>query len=178
MEKVLIVIDMQNDFVSGALGTPEAKAIVENVKKKIEDCEKAGYAIYFTRDTHFADSYFKSQEGKKLPVLHCLFGTEGWKIVDGLNSSKYRNIDKESFGWPGWAGYFGNFEEYSPKKIELVGVCTDICVISNAMIIKSYYPETEIVVDASCCAGTTPEKHHMALEVMKSCQINIVNATQ
>lgn len=166
--KTLIVVDMQNDFVTGPLGTKEAQAIVPNVKKKIEEYVLNGDQIIFTRDTHF-DNYLETNEGKHLPVPHCIFGTDGWKVIDGLEPEKYpiRYINKEAFGWNRW--FEKNFEE-----IELIGVCTDICVISNALILKANFPEVPITVDAKCCAGVTPESHKAALEVMKMCQINVI----
>lgn len=164
--KTLIVIDMQNDFVTGSLGTKEAQAIVPKVKNKIQEYVDRGDQIIFTRDTHDTD-YLETQEGKMLPVEHCIYGTEGWEIVDGLEVPNCIHVNKTSFGWGGW--YELNYEE-----IELIGVCTDICVISNALILKSQFPEIKIAVDASCCAGVTPELHEAALKVMRSCQINVI----
>ena len=166
--KTLIVVDMQNDFIDGALGTKEAHAIVPHVKKKIEEYINRGDDIIFTRDTHSAN-YLTTNEGKNLPVAHCINGTYGWLIADEVNYPEYRHINKKTFGYTLW-DYEGDFEE-----IELVGLCTDICVVSNALILKAMYPEVNITVDASCCAGVTPEKHKAALEVMKSCQINVIN---
>ena len=168
--KTLIVIDMQNDFITGPLGTPEAQAIVPNVKKKIEDYKARGDKIIFTRDTHYSD-YLKTQEGKYLPVPHCVHGTPGWCIADELGSGvDHAVIDKRTFGFADW--YY--WVEADTESIEIVGVCTDICVVSNALILKTQLPKTKIIVDASCCAGVTPEKHKAALEVMKSCQIEVV----
>ena len=168
MKKTLIVIDMQNDFIDGALGTPEAQAIVPNVKKKIEEYEANGYDIVFTRDTHQKD-YLDTNEGKHLPVEHCIEGTYGWQIVSELISNEpYPIVDKPTFGNLYWKEFF-DFEE-----IELVGLCTDICVVSNALILKAMYPEINITVDASCCAGVTPESHQAALTTMKMCQINVI----
>ena len=180
MSKILIVVDMQNDFVTGPLGTPEARNIVPNVLEKIQHyLKKEENAVIFTRDTH--DSfYMETQEGKHLPVPHCIFKTEGWHIIPELNG--YANehcfvVNKSAFGHNYWE-YVFDFEEnrsFLPiESIELVGVCTDICVISNALILKSDYPETPIIVDSSCCAGTTPENHRAALQVMKSCQIEVI----
>ena len=152
MGKVLIVIDMQNDFVTGTLGNKEAQAIVLNVQAKVKEYADRGDRIIFTRDTH-GENYLDTPEGKKLPVKHCINGTE--------------YIDKPTFGWLNWEGFGSNDE------IELVGVCTDICVVSNALILKAKYPEAIISVDAGCCAGVTPEKHNAALETMKSCQIDV-----
>ena len=164
--KTLIVIDMQNDFVTGSLGTKEAQAIVPNVKRKIQDYYDRGDQVIFTMDTHDTD-YLETQEGKMLPVEHCICETKGWEIVDGLEVPDCIHVNKTSFGWDGW--YEFNYEE-----IELIGVCTDICVISNALILKAQFPEIKITVDASCCAGVTSELHEAALKVMRSCQINVI----
>ena len=165
MKRTLIVVDMQNDFIDGSLGTKEAQAIVGNVKKKIEQYRSNGDEIIFTRDTHQAD-YLQTPEGKELPVEHCIEGTHGWEIAEGIDIPDCLHIDKPTFGWTKWNQY--NFET-----IELVGLCTDICVVSNALILKAYFPEAEISVDASCCAGVTPESHEAALTTMKMCQIQI-----
>lgn len=173
--KVLVVVDMQNDFIDGALGTKEAQAIVPNVVKKIEEYNGSQYPIIFTRDTHYKN-YLFTQEGKNLPVEHCIYGTEGWNIKEGLETMNCRYVDKDSFGWFNWERTIGNILPVSDiESIELVGLCTDICVISNAMILKAVFPEIPITVDASCCAGVTPESHKNALEAMKMCQINIIN---
>lgn len=172
MKKLLIVVDMQNDFIDGTLGTKEAQAIMPNVKAKIEEYRNQGYDIIFTRDTHF-DTYLCSQEGKKLPVEHCISGTTGWEIAEALCADRVRTmrtIDKLSFGYNGWSDY----ALYRFDEIELCGLCTDICVVSNALIIKACVPETPITVDARCCAGVTPETHQAALTTMKMCQINVI----
>lgn len=170
MSKILIVVDMQNDFVNGCLGTEKARSILSNVKNKISEYHKNGDTIIFTRDTH-GENYLQSQEGKFLPVPHCIEGTDGWNIVDGLETENCQYIDKPNFGWTHWDN-----QKFSDKdEIELIGVCTDICVVSNALILKAMYPETPITVDASCCAGVTPESHDAALITMKACQINIIN---
>ncbi len=163
--KTLIVIDMQNDFIDGALGTAEAVAIVEQVRAKIEAYAKEGLSILYTRDTHTED-YLNTPEGKKLPVPHCIKGTHGWQIREGLYREGSEIIDKPSFGYTGWKGRA--FEE-----IELVGLCTDICVVSNALILKALYPNAAISVDAACCAGVTPETHEAALATMRMCQIDV-----
>lgn len=165
--KTLIVIDMQNDFIDGALGTKEAQAIVPNVKKKIEEYNARGDAIVFTRDTHFSN-YLDTNEGKHLPVKHCIEGTYGWQISSELDYESRPIVDKLTFGNLHWKSFF-DFEE-----VELVGLCTDICVVSNALILKAMYPEINITVDASCCAGVTPESHQAALTTMKMCQINVI----
>lgn len=165
MKKTLIVIDMQNDFIDGALGTPEACAIVGNVREKLGRYRAEGAEVIFTRDTHGED-YLDTAEGKKLPVKHCVKGTAGWEISPELDADGCEVIDKPTFGWLGWGGRdFG--------EIELVGLCTDICVVSNALILKAMYPDCPITVDASCCAGVTPESHRAALATMKMCQIDV-----
>ena len=169
--KTLIVIDMQNDFITGPLGTPEAQAIVPKVKAKIEEYRANGDRIIFTRDTHFKD-YLGTVEGKHLPVEHCIAASHGWQIVDGLTSYEDERVDKFSFGYGNWSKFYHDID--CCDSIEVLGVCTDICVVSNALILKAEYPYIEITVDASCCAGTTPENHKAALQVMKSCQINVV----
>lgn len=167
--KLLIVVDMQRDFIDGCLGTKEAQAIVPRVKKKVEEYGN-GYVI-FTRDTHGAD-YLDTSEGKHLPVKHCIEGTPGWLICDELyNGVGYHIINKQSFGYTGW----GDLElDETFDSVEIVGLCTDICVVSNALILKALYPELELIVDASCCAGSTPEAHAAALKTMRSCQINVI----
>jgi len=166
MKKTLLVIDMQNDFIDGALGTKEAVAIVDNVKKKIEQYQANGDEIIFTRDTHQAD-YLQTNEGKHLPVEHCIQGTDGWQIPQDLQVENAIYIDKPSFGYMKW-------DEYDLEEVEIVGLCTDICVVSNALIIKASYPEIKVTVDASCCAGVTPGSHEAALTTMKMCQVEVI----
>jgi nicotinamidase-related amidase len=178
MKKTLIVIDMQNDFITGSLGTKEAQAIVPNVKKKIEEYRARGDEIIFTRDTHY-DDYLETNEGKHLPVKHCIKYTHGWEIAEELSLQNGNSIiNKLTFGYNGWNVYFdcglSIIENSVPDEIELVGLCTDICVVSNALILKAMYPEIDITVDASCCAGVTPESHQAALTTMKMCQINVI----
>ena len=170
MKKLLIVVDMQNDFIDGSLGSEQAQAIVENVKEKIKQYADNGDRIIFTRDTH-DENYLQTQEGENLPVKHCVMNTEGWQITRKLNTGDALVFDKNSFGSPELAGYIK--EELDITEIELVGLCTDICVISNALILKAFMPEIKISVDASCCAGVTPQSHQNALEAMKMCQIYI-----
>ena len=177
--KLLIVVDMQNDFIDGALGTKEAVGIVDKVKDKIFEYKCNHNPIIFTRDTH-KKSYLDTQEGKNLPVEHCIYSTHGWEITDKLDVRFCQILNKSSFGSIYLAEYIEDV--YKDKdssliidEIELVGLCTDICVISNAMILKAKFPETLITVDASCCAGVTPESHRNALAAMKMCQINVVN---
>lgn len=173
MQNILVVVDMQNDFIDGALGTKEAVAIVPKVKQKIQDFQGR---VLFTRDTHGAD-YMDTQEGKKLPVPHCIKGTDGWQISSELAPlCKEDPIDKETFG----SYRLGAILQEADRKetvghITLIGLCTDICVISNALLAKAFLPEAEIVVDASCCAGVSPQSHKNALEAMKVCQIQIEN---
>lgn len=167
MKKTLIVIDMQNDFIDGSLGTAEAQAIVENVKIKINEYIKRGDEVIFTRDTHGED-YLQTPEGKKLPVEHCIKGTHGWQIADGLMVDGAKIIDKPTFGYTGW-------NNMKLDEVELVGLCTDICVVSNALILKALFPDATISVDPWCCAGVTPETHTSALETMKMCQIDVKN---
>ena len=163
--KTLIVIDMQNDFIDGSLGTAEAVAIVDNVKAKIKEYVDRGDQIIFTRDTHQED-YMETNEGKHLPVVHCIEGTDGWQIRDDLYVEGAEIINKPSFGYTGW-------NDYSFEEVELIGLCTDICVVSNALIIKALFPEIKVSVDSSCCAGVTPESHDAALKTMQMCQIEV-----
>ena len=169
MAKILVVVDMQNDFIDGALGTGEAVAIVPYVKELIESFDGK---VFFTRDTHY-DNYMDTQEGKNLPVPHCIKGTEGWQIRGELDAiRKTEPIDKLTFGSDKLVEVLGR--EKDIESIIFVGLCTDICVISNAMVVKAFYPEIPLTVDARGCAGTTPESHKRALEAMKVCQIEII----
>lgn len=170
MKRLLIVVDMQKDFIDGALGTKEAAAIVPKVKKKIEEYQEAGDEVIFTLDTH-EKNYLDTQEGKKLPVAHCVRGTAGWELDDSLKEFQGKRFEKRTFGST-MVGEYVTEREYS--SIELVGLCTDICVISNALLIKAYRPEIPLLVDASCCAGVTPESHENALNAMKMCQIEVI----
>lgn len=169
--KVLCVIDMQNDFIDGALGTKEAEAIVGNVAEKIDAYRKNGDMIIFTRDTHF-DNYMATQEGRNLPVPHCIKDSKGWQISSSLSVGDSTVIDKPSFGSLELGEYVASLEDV--ELVELIGLCTDICVISNAMIIKAKLPEVKVCVDSHCCAGVTPDSHNNALEAMKMCQIEIL----
>ena len=173
-KKVLFVIDMQVDFVTGALENGEAQKIIGKIAEKIKAYKEAGDYVFFTRDTH-GENYMETQEGRLLPVPHCLEGSDGWQIVDELRefATKENTLDKPSFGsleLPKWVYKMtdGNFDE-----MEFCGVCTDICVISNAMIMKAAYPELTLTVDSSCCAGVTPESHQTALNAMAACQMMI-----
>lgn len=168
--KALIVVDMQNDFIDGALGTKEAMAIISCVKEKIAEYRKNGDTVIFTRDTHGED-YMNTQEGKNLPVPHCIKGTKGWEISPELDAEASLIIDKPTFGSKELAGYLADIDGLG--EVELIGLCTDICVISNAMLIKAFMPELKVSVDGSCCAGVTPESHSNALAAMKMCQIEV-----
>lgn len=168
--KALIVIDMQNDFIDGALGTKQAEAIVGNVSEKTAAYRKNGDTVIFTRDTHGED-YMNTQEGKNLPVPHCIKGTDGWQISSALDVADSLVIDKPTFGSKELSEYLSGVEGLT--EVELVGLCTDICVISNAMLIKAFMPEIKVSVDSACCAGVTPESHNNALSSMKMCQIEI-----
>lgn len=177
--KVLVVVDMQNDFIDGSLGTKEAQAIVPNVKKKIEESVKNGDFIVFTRDTHFED-YLETKEGRKLPVEHCIISTDGWNIREGLVPDDYNfmmDVNKFTFGCYDLPEMLENHLKlltHEADEIELVGLCTDICVVSNALLLKAYFYDVyEISVDATCCAGVTPETHEAALKTMEMCQINV-----
>lgn len=169
--KILCVIDMQNDFIDGALGTNEAVAITDNVAKKIEFYRKNGDRVIFTRDTHY-DNYMETQEGRNLPVPHCIKDTDGWQISSKLAVGDSLIIDKPTFGSVQLSEYIAGLE--GVDEVELIGLCTDICVISNAMLIKARLPEVRVSVDSACCAGVTPESHSNALSAMKMCQIEIL----
>lgn len=179
--KALIVIDMQNDFIDGSLGTKEAQEIVPKVIEKIRNFDENGN-LYLTRDTH-GETYLDTQEGKKLPIEHCICGKDGWyvnkdilKAVEETNCNIKGYFDKPTFGSLKMMDYFRKwYVDTSDVEITLVGLCTDICVISNAMLLKAALPETRIIVDAACCAGVTPESHRNALEAMKMCQIEVIN---
>lgn len=174
--KILVVVDMQNDFVSGALGTAEAVGIVPNVAFRTAQAADNGETVIFTRDTHGED-YLNTQEGKKLPVPHCVKDSEGWEIVPQLAeyTQGKKVIDKPSFGSPELAQMLCEMNKAEPiEAVTLIGLCTDICVISNAMLIKAFLPETEIIVDSSCCAGVAPISHENALAAMEMCQIKVI----
>ena len=170
MKKLLIVVDMQNDFVDGSLGTKEAEGIVAHVKAKVEQYQEQKDTVIFTRDTH-TEAYLDTQEGKKLPVVHCVKGTKGWEIIDCLQPYVQTVFDKPTFGSVQLAHVVarGGYEQ-----IELVGLCTDICVVSNALLLKAALPEMQICVDSACCAGVTPASHEAALTTMKMCQIEVL----
>lgn len=169
--RVLVIVDMQNDFIDGALGTVEARAILPALQKKLEEYRRAGDTVLFTRDTHTAE-YLSTQEGKNLPVSHCIRGTEGWQIHPSLDTANCRIFDKPAFGSVELGRYIASLPRL--EQVELAGVCTDICVISNAMLIKAFEPEVPVYVDGRCCAGVTPESHRRALEAMAVCQIHVL----
>ena len=173
MRKLLIVIDMQNDFIDGSLGTAEALAIVENVKDKIRQYSPAD--VIATMDTHGED-YMNTQEGKFLPVEHCIKGTEGWKIREDIAAllDGAKIYEKPTFGSVQLAADLKALSQAEDIELELIGLCTDICVVSNALLLKASMPEVQISVDPFCCAGVTPEKHLTALETMRSCQIVVI----
>ena len=178
MRNILIVVDMQKDFVTGALASAEAQAILPEVKAKISEYDRTGKEIIFTRDTHGED-YMQTNEGKHLPVPHCIKGTDGWQIcselTDGI-TSEYKTVDKPTFGFLGWKDVLASgTADGSDLDIEMIGVCTDICVVSNALILKAMYPEAAVRVEAGCCAGVTPEAHAAALATMRSCQVDIID---
>ena len=174
MRKILIVIDMQNDFIDAALGTKEAVSIVEAVKEKIRSFPAED--VIATMDTH-DEGYMQTQEGKNLPVMHCIKGTDGWKIrpdiAELLTGAKI--YEKPTFGSTALAADLKELSEKEEIELELIGLCTDICVVSNALLLKASMPEVRISVDAACCAGVTPQKHLAALETMRSCQIDVKN---
>lgn len=181
MKRILVVVDMQNDFISGALGTKEAVAIVPNVLEKIKEYDIND--IYVTRDTHQAD-YMSTNEGKHLPVEHCIEGTWGWEIEDSVKEAVKGAliVNKPTFGSTELAGRIAQLYTTLPASdtgkrefsIELVGLCTDICVVSNALLLKAQLPEITISVDSKCCAGVTPESHEAALTTMRMCQIEVI----
>ncbi len=174
MKHLLVVVDIQKDFVDGALGTAEAVAIVENAAKKIREFDGE---IFVTYDTHF-ENYMETAEGAKLPVPHCIKGTEGWElnadIADALANKKYIAVEKITFGSTELPELVKKAVGDEDFDVTLIGLCTDICVVSNALILKANFPEKEVYVDAACCAGVTVDTHNAALTTMKMCQINVI----
>lgn len=178
-QEILIIVDMQNDFINGSLGTKEAEAIVDKVAEKIDSFEGERIATY---DTHETD-YRNTREGRYLPVEHCIRGTNGWKLHEkieaALEKGTYRKVYKPTFGSVELVDIIkeilkeGRLSE-KDVKLTLVGLCTDICVVSNALVLKANFPEMDMTVDSACCAGVTKEKHEAALETMRSCQIDVV----
>lgn len=175
-DKYLIVVDMQNDFVTGSLGTKEAQAITARMLQKVKEFQGV---VIFTKDTH-AEDYLSTQEGRMLPVEHCIKGTDGWQLIPELEEiqqqGKHPVFEKNTFGSVELARFLlGKHQEKEIESVELAGLCTDICVISNALLIKAFMPELSVAVDASCCAGVSPDKHRAALQTMESCQIILKN---
>ena len=169
--KILVVVDIQNDFVDGSLGTKEAENIIPYVKNKIENFVGE---IIFTMDSH-DENYLKTQEGKNLPIPHCIKNTEGWKIREGIYKENSKIFEKNCFASLDLGKYLFELNQKEKiESIELIGLCTDICVISNSMLIKSFLPEVEIIIDSKACAGVTVESHEKALAVMEICQIKII----
>lgn len=168
---VLVVVDMQNDFVSGSLGSKEAQKIVPNAVEKVRQRKSEGYKVVFTLDTH-GENYLDTNEGKRLPVTHCVKGTDGWRLAPELKelARDCEKYEKPAFGSERLAR---DLKELRPQSVEIIGLCTDICVVSNALLIKAALPEAEIKVDPSCCAGTSIPRHNAALDTMRSCQITI-----
>ena len=174
MKHFLVVVDIQNDFVDGALGTKEAVAIIDNCVSKIENFDGE---IIVTYDTH-TENYLQTKEGEKLPVVHCVKGTSGWelneRIANALLNKSYRAVEKPTFGSVELPKLIGDIVDVCDFDITLIGLCTDICVVSNALILKAYYSEKEIYVDSSCCAGVSVETHNASLDTMRCCQINVI----
>lgn len=171
LKKLLVVVDMQNDFVTGVLGSGDAEAVVPVAVNRVKEAADAGEDMVFTRDTHH-DDYMDTREGRYLPVPHCIEDTHGWEIIDELKMYATSIINKPTFGSTDLVEFVaaGDYDE-----IEIIGLCTDICVVSNALLLKANFPEKIYKVDASCCAGTTKESHEAALLTMKMCHIEIVN---
>ena len=174
--KLLLVVDMQNDFVTGSLGTDQAREILPRVCQKVREYLQEGNPVAFTLDTHGPD-YLQTQEGRHLPVEHCIRGTWGWQLCDSLEElvdpSHHRIYEKNAFGSADLARDLEQGAYSHLEQVELVGVCTDICVVSNALLFKTFLPELPVVVDAACCAGVTPESHQKALDTMAMCQVEI-----
>ena len=168
--KALIVVDMQRDFIDGALGTKEAVAIVPKVIEKVKEYENRADLIIYTKDTHY-DDYLKTREGRHLPVEHCIKGTPGHDIPDEILRGHDVVFEKLTFGSVELVEYLRTLEL---DVVELIGICTDICVVSNALLIKASFPELDVTVDSACCAGVTPDTHTAALTTMKMCQINVL----
>lgn len=176
MNKILVVVDVQNDFVSGTLGTEEAQEIIPSVIAKIEEYRRNGYGILATKDTHFEETYFKTQEGRYLPVYHCINKTWGWELVEGVRELIKPSDEwcKYSFGSMNAMRAVAKVANEQKAEVEFIGLCTDICVIANVILLKTISPETKISVDSKCCAGVTKEKHEAALETMRSLQIEVL----
>lgn len=174
MKHFLVVVDMQKDFVDGALGTPEAQDIIPAAVEKIRNFDGE---LFVTYDTHFED-YLDTAEGKKLPVPHCIYGTPGWELQEDIGQVieelPHVKVQKYTFGSTTLPHLISEFADEEDFSIELIGLCTDICVVSNALLLKANFPEAPIAVDSACCAGVTPALHEAALQTMRSCQIDIL----
>ena len=174
MKKILVVVDMQNDFIDGSLGTKEAEEIVDRAVSKIREFRGE---IIATMDTHGQD-YLRTAEGRKLPVLHCVKLTRGWllheNILKALEGKDYRLLEKKTFGSVRLVKVIRKLRKKEELEVELIGLCTDICVVSNALLLKAHFPEMKISVDASCCAGVTPQSHQAAIETMRMCQMDMI----
>lgn len=179
-KKVLLVVGMQNDFVAGTLGSTQAQVIVKGVVKKVKEYYDAELPIFFTKDTHFAEEYHHTQEGRKLPIAHCLFGTDGHEIIEELKEYAEDSIIicKDTFGELSIPSCIEGYCDIPfPNKlaeVEIIGLCTDVCVIANAIILKTAFPEAKVAVNANLCAGVTNDGHDLALEAMKGCQVDII----
>ena len=188
LKDALLVIDMQNDFVTGALGSKEAQAIVPNVKERVQQYRQANKNIIFTKDTHYEESYLNSQEGKQLPVPHCIAYTEGWKLIDGLIEDWFPSpviIDKIQFGSPTIALSIATLLSINPilstyreyivsRSLEVIGLDTDCCVLANVVMVRTMLPQVEVFINKECCAGSSPEMHQKALDVMKMYQVKVM----
>lgn len=172
--KTLVVVDMQNDFVTGSLSTKEAQAIVPNVKARVESGEFE--EIFYTKDTHYSNYLTSTLEGKKLPVEHCIKNTIGWDIIPELQTQGFITEEKDTFGSLEMLDDLIHYSDFpdADDEIEICGLCTDICVVSNALLLRAKFPNLKIIVRANCCAGSTPELHEAALKVMESCQIDVI----
>ena len=175
--KYLIIVDMQNDFIDGSLGTKEAQQMIPVAVKRIEELKKQNFKVIATMDSHHDADYLNTQEGKRLPVKHCILGTKGWQMNKQIRDAvwDHQMYLKPTFGCFRMAEDLANEGMNNPDTIiEIIGLCTDICVVSNALILKANFLKSEIIVDSSCCAGVTPETHNAALQTMRCCQINII----
>lgn len=174
MNKLLVVVDMQNDFIDGVLGSPEAQAIVPKVVERIKEAIENKETIVFTQDVHFSSNYKDSEEGKNLPIPHCLVDGSGWRIHNDIKeyAEDYQVYSKYTFGY-NWANSWLYVNEYD--QIEIVGLDTDFCVLANAMTLKATFPNSHIVINAACCAGSTPEWHEKALDMLEHCHCEIIN---
>ncbi len=175
MRRYLLVIDMQKDFINGSLGTKEAQAIIPNVVQRIRKSIEEGRQLLFTQDTHSED-YLATSEGRHLPVLHCQEGTEGWRLHDAIAPYAKETLQKPSFGYPELATILKKDKDDSGVHLDIsiVGLCTDICIVANAILLRCHFPESTLRVYANCCAGVTPDRHDAALKVLEACQIEVV----